>query len=87
MPITKEALLMFKDGKLLEKKAIEEKKQASLVEIDRKLAEYKNGLMKEVKDIDKEGERIDAELNYLDYLIQEEQETSPQIPSQNQEVI
>lgn len=73
MPITKETLLQFKDLKLKEKEDFEEKKQKASEELERKVKEYKESLLREFNVESKEGERLTAEINYLDYLIQEEE--------------
>lgn len=73
MPITKEALLQFKELKLSAKKEFEVQKVKGLQELDRKVEDYRNQLLHEFGTVLKDGERLDAEINYLDELIREEE--------------
>lgn len=75
MPITKESLIQFKERKLQAKKDFELKKESAKQEIDRKVKEYHFELMRGFDSVIKEGERLDAEINYLDFLIQEEEKS------------
>lgn len=79
MPITKEALLQFKELKLAAKKDFEDRKEKGLQELDRKVEDYRNQLLRELGNALKEGERLDAEINYLDELIQVEEKVQNEI--------
>lgn len=73
MPITREHLLQFKELKIAAKQEFEAKKNKELQELERKVEDYKNQLLREFGSVLKEGERLDAEINYLDELIREEE--------------
>lgn len=73
MPITKENLIQFKELKIVAKQEFEANKALKLQELDRKVEDYKNQLLREFGNVLKEGELLDAEINYLDELIKEEE--------------
>lgn len=84
MPITREHLLQFKEIKLAAKQEFEAKKNKNLQELDRKVEDYKNQLLREFENALKEGERLDAEINYLDELIKEEEKGQNELDIQGE---
>lgn len=74
MPITNQDLISFRNEKIKQKEEFEIKKQSYYHKIEEEVKKYRDHLMQDFNNtIIKEGDRLDAEVNFLDYLIQAEQ--------------
>lgn len=74
MPITIEDLFQFRSEKLKQRESFEEKAAQLRDENERQVKRYEERLQSDYNLFyANEGGKLDAELNYLDFLIQEEE--------------